>query len=232
MIEIRTQTPLKLPKEFLVNDQFFTPDPAEDLYVELRDVSGATLGSRIYLDLAEPDWFVPASNFSLAVDELSKFLFMEVTFITDGQQITWSSPVRVVRFKPITVTPLQVRNLLGASNEELPDSVFDVYAGYLEVSEILNADLFSDVTKVVHANKALLLHVAITQIPTLPLRLLKTREVDDHKMTRQSIDYVTLQGELYAQFRSLLVNHFNYVPVDDYEPLLTVVPVTDPLTGE
>lgn len=232
MIEIRTQTPLKLPKEFLVNDQFFTPDPAEDLYVELRDVSGATLGSRIYLDLAEPDWLVPASNFSLAVDELSKFLFMEVTFITDGQQITWSSPVRVVRFKPITVTPLQVRNLLGASNEELPDSVFDVYAGYLEVSEILNADLFSDVTKVVHANKALLLHVAITQIPTLPLRLLKTREVDDHKMTRQSIDYVTLQGELYAQFRSLLVNHFNYVPVDDYEPLLTVVSVTDPLTGE
>lgn len=232
MIEIRTQTPLKLPKEFLVNDQFFTPDPAEDLYVELRDVSGVTLGSRIYLDLAEPDWLVPASNFSLAVDELSKFLFMEVTFITDGQQITWSSPVRVVRFKPITVTPLQVRNLLGASNEELPDSVFDVYAGYLEVSEILNGDLFSDVTKVVHANKALLLHVAITQIPTLPLRLLKTREVDDHKMTRQSIDYVTLQGELYAQFLSILVKHFNYVPLDDYEPLLTVVPVTDPLTGE
>ncbi len=232
MIEIRTQTPLKLPKEFLVNEEFFTPDPAEDLYVELRDVSGATLGSRIYLDLAEPDWLVPASNFSLAVDELSKFLFMEVTFITDGQQITWSSPVRVVRFKPITVTPLQVRNLLGASNEELPDSVFDVYAGYLEVSEILNADLFSDVTKVVHANKALLLHVAITQIPTLPLRLLKTREVDDHKMTRQSIDYLTLQGELYAQFRSLLVNHFNYVPVAEYAQLLTVVSVTDPLTGE
>ncbi len=232
MIEIRTQTPLKLPKEFTVNDEFYAPDPAEDLYVVLRDVSGAALGNKVYLDLAEPDWLVPASNFSLDANELSKFLFMEVTFVSKGQQINWSSPVRVVRFKPITVTPLQVRNLLGASNEELPDSVFDIYAGYLEVSEILNQDLFTDVSKVSHANKALLLHVAISQIPTLPLRLLKTREVDDHKMTRQSIDYVTLQGELYANFRSLLVNHFNYVPVDDYEPLLTVVSVTDPLTGE
>lgn len=232
MLEIRTQTPLKLPKEYLVGDQYFTPSVNDDLSVQIHDVSGAPVGNKIYPDLTEPDWVVPASHFSLGTSEDFKLLFLDIKFVSENQEISWSTPLRVVRFKPITVTTGQVRNLLGASNEELPDSVFDIYGAYLEICQQISADIFSSLDKISQANQALLLRLALNQLPTLPLRLLKTRQVDDHKMTRQTINYDKLQGELYAQYESILITHFNYVPLNDYEPLMVFVDVPDPMTGE
>lgn len=220
----------KLPRMFNISGAYFSPDDG-DIEVELIDALG-TVVANTYWSWDEPgDWVLPASNFQIEEGAYVLDLFLNVKFTAQGELHHFSDHLRVIRFKPITVTPNALRLMLGANAEEMPDETFDVYGAYVEISERIGSDLFADLTKARVANRLITLKTLLSQIPTLQLRLMQSRAVDDHKFTRAKINYDQLKGELLSEYETLLGTEFGYQEILEAEPLLTVVSRTDPYSG-
>lgn len=229
MINHVTGKALKLPKEYLVADEYLVP--TDTVGVTILDITGNVIGNH-FIDADNGVYMVPSTHFGLAGMELAKPLFLQISFTIDDIDHEVMQPLRVIRFKPITVTPKDVRSQVGATLEEMPDSGFDIYGSYLELCEKLGADLFADSQKLLKANRLLLLHVLIKELPTLSLRLLNSRSIDDHKFTRNRINIEEIGNQLKSEYELLMVSEFSQVSELIEEPLLTIVNRSDPFTGE
>lgn len=229
MLNHITGRALKLPKEYLVADEYLMP--TGDVTVTILGITGDVVGEHI-IQPQNSVYMVPSTHFGLAGMELAKPLFLQISFTIDDIDHEVMQPLRVIRFKPITVTPKDVRSQVGATLEEMPDSGFDIYGSYLELCEKLGADLFADSQKLLKANRLLLLHVLIKELPTLSLRLLNSRSIDDHKFTRNRINIEEIGNQLKSEYELLMVSEFSQVSELIEEPLLTIVNRSDPFTGE
>lgn len=229
MINHVTGRDLKLPKEYLVADEYLMP--TGEVTVTILGITGDVVGEHI-IQPQNSVYMVPSTHFGLAGMELAKQLFLQISFTIDDIDHEVMQPLRIIRFKPITVTPKDVRSQVGATLEEMPDSGFDIYGSYLELCEKLGADLFADSQKLLKANRLLLLHVLIKELPTLSLRLLNSRSIDDHKFTRNRINIEEIGNQLKSEYELLMVSEFSQVSELIEEPLLTIVNRSDPFTGE
>lgn len=229
MLNHITGRDLKLPKEYLVADEYLMP--TGDVTVTILGITGDVVGEHI-IQPQNNVYMVPSTHFGLAGMELAKPLFLQISFTIDDIDHEVMQPLRVIRFKPITVTPKDVRSQVGATLEEMPDSGFDIYGSYLELCEKLGADIFADSQKLLKANRLLLLHVLIKELPTLSLRLLNSRSIDDHKFTRNRINIEEIGNQLKSEYELLMISEFSQVSELIEEPLLTIVNRSDPFTGE
>ena len=229
MINHVTGKALKLPKEYLVADEYLVP--TDTVVVTILDITGNVIGNH-FIDADNGVYMVPSTHFGLADMELAKPLFLQISFTIDDIDHEVMQPLRIIRFKPITVTPNDVRSQVGATLEEMPDSGFDIYGSYLELCEKLGADLFADSQKLLKANRLLLLHVLIKELPTLSLRLLNSRSIDDHKFTRNRINIEEIGNQLRAEYELLMISDFSKESELINEPLLTIVNRSDPFTGD
>lgn len=220
---------LKLPKEYLVDDLYLTP--TDEIIVEILDATGNVLGSHS-IDPDNGVYTVPNTHLGLAGMELAKSIFVQLSFTIDDNDYQIMQIVRVIRFKPITVTPNQLRLQVGATIEEMPDAGFDIYGSYLELCERVGSDIFLDPTKLAKANRLIFLHCLIKELPTLSLRLMRSRAVDDHKFQRNRVDLNEVGNQLKSEFELLLVSDFNQVVERIDEPLLTIVQRSDPFLGD
>lgn len=219
---------LILPSEFELSGRFI--QPTGPITVEVLGLDGSVFDTYA-LDLGPTGYAVPLDHLTLEQTDLAKVFFLQIEMVSDSETIKTMVPVRIVRFKPITVSAEQIRQALGANFEEIPDSSLDIYGAYLELSATLSEDLFSDITRMSKANRLIQLHVMLKQLPTLPIKLLNSRSVDDHKFTRNKIDFEMLKGQLQAEYDSLIYTDFGLTSDLIEEPLLTVVTLTDPFLG-
>jgi hypothetical protein len=220
---------LKLPKEYLVADEYLVP--TGPIIVTILDLLGDVVGSHT-IDQLNGVYLLPNTHLGLVGPELAKSFFLQINFTIDDIDYEVIESLRVIRFKPITVTTTQVRSQVGASIEEMPDASIDIYGSYLELCEKLNADIFSDPSKLLKSNRLILLHTLIKELPTLSLRLLSSRAVDDHKFTRNRINIKEVSAQLNSEYELLLVSDFNKLAEIIDEPLLTIVQRSDPFSGE
>lgn len=220
--------PFKLPKEYLVGDDYLVPN--DTVTVSVLDHTGNELGKH-YIDAENGFYTLPATHLGLAELELAKPLFLQLSFTIDDINYDVSQTIRLIRFKPITITPTQLRSQVGATTEEMPDSGFDIYGSYLELCERVGTDIFADATRMMKANRLILLHTLIKELPTLSLRLLSSRAVDDHKFTRNRINVQEIGNQMKSEYELLLINDFNQTVEQIDEPLLIVVPRPDPFSG-
>ena len=228
MLNHLTSRDLKLPKEYLVQDEYLMP--TGDLTVTILDIAGTVVNQHI-ISPQNQMYMVPSTSFGLADMELAKPLFIQISFTIEAMDYQVMQPIRVIRFRPITIQPSDIRSQLGASVEEMPDSGFDIYGSYLELCDKVGADIFSSPAKLLKANRLLLLHILIKELPTLSLRLLNSRSVDDHKFTRNKINVDEIGNQLKSEYELLLTSEFSVVSELIEEPLLTIVQRSDPYTG-
>lgn len=221
--------PLFLGPEFELMGLYLTP--AGDIEVEVMTADGTVVHTYV-LVLGSTGFILPSDHLTLDIMDLSKVFFLNIRFLSGTSPVEFTEPVRVIRFKPITVSADQIRQFLGASSEEVTDQSLDIYGSYLELSSLLGRDLFSDLSFLTKANRLLLLHVLLKQLPTLPIKLINSRAVDDHKTVRNKIDFDRLQGQLQNEYDSLLYTDFGLTSDLIEEPLLTVVSLTDPYSGQ
>lgn len=231
MINHTQNRDFKLPRMFEINGAFFAPD-ADDVELELLSAEGVVITQGFWGFDESDDWIIPASFFTVAPEVYSTDLFLQVKFIANGELHLFSDHLRVIRFKPITVTANALRLALGANAEEMPDETFDIYGAYVEISERIGRDLFADLTKSRVSNRLITLKCLLSQIPTLQLRLMQSRAVDDHKFTRAKVNYDQLKGDLLSEYETLLGTEFGFEEPIDAEPLLTIIGRTDPFAGE
>lgn len=229
MINHVASRPLKLPKEYLIGDEYLAP--TDTVSVSILDATGSVVGNH-FIDQESGVYQVPSTHLGLADMELAKSLFLQISFTLEDIDYEFMQAIRVIRFKPITVTVSQVRSQFGASIEEMPDSGFDIYGSYLELCEKLGADIFSDSTKLQKANRLILLHTLIKELPTLSVRLLNSRSVDDHKFTRNRFNVTEVGAHLKSEYELLMISDFSKETELVDEPLLTIVDRTDPFSGE
>lgn len=228
MINHIAKKPFKLPKEYLIADEYLTPN--DTVHVVIMDVSGDVVGNH-YLDAENGVYTVPSTHLDLAGMELAKSLFLMINFTIDDIDYEHSLAIRVTRFKPITVTTSQIRSQVGATHEEMPDSGFDIYGSYLELCQKLEMDIFSDPSKMMKSNRLILLHCLIKELPTLSLRLLNSRSVDDHKFTRNRINITEIGNQLKSEYELLMISEFSKTIEQIDEPLITIVQRSDPFLG-
>lgn len=217
-----------LPKEFLVDDQYHIP--TDTLTVSILNTNGEIIGTH-NIDQESGVYLLPPRHLTIPVDELSADYFLNFRFTIEDITYELMEPVRITRFKPITVTPSLIRNQVGATIEEMPDSSFDIYGSYLEVCQRVGSDIFTLPTKVLKANRLILLYSLLKELPTLSMRLLQSRAVDDHKYSRNKINIKAIQEMITAEYETLLAVEFELVEPMIEEPLLTVVQRSDPFTG-
>lgn len=221
----------KLPTEFEVEGIFYRPTDDDDMQVQIVDAEEMVLFDESF-DPNDPDeWLIPGDSLELEPDELAKDVFLTVSFVVGEEPLLYQQHFRIIRQKPITVTPNALRATVGANIDELPSEVLDIYGSYLDISERIGDDLFADPKKVRVANRLIHLYCLLQQLPTLQMRLLHSRAVDDHKFTRDRIDYDKLNDTLMREYETLLAQEFGYSEQVADEPLVTIVSRDDPFGG-
>lgn len=221
----------RLPKEFEVAGKFYVPTTGY-LTINLIDQTGSVLYSDDLPANNPSAWVIAGDIFTLDATERFKQVFLDVQFQSENSTHIYSESFRVIRFKPITVTPSRVVAELGDTGNEIDLSLIDVYQAYVDLSDKIGADLFADSRKSPEANKAIFAQLVLTLLPTLQFKLKALVAIDDHKIQRLQLDFDALRDHYSVQLNRVLIDHFGYEDRTAYEPLITFATRGDIITGE
>ena len=229
MLSVTNGQDLKIP-ELQVGDFVYLPDPSSLVTISLTDVYGISDTSTIIY--AEGDLVIPSAKMPLPATRSFTYYTLTVTFEAGGVSLVSSLSLRVQKFIPLFSTAQSVRMLLGASDQELPDEEIDLFDSYIELSKQLDGiDLFADEDLTRSANDLIVTHEALKQLDSLPLKLLLTTQIDDHKKTRFSTAKIAdIKTNLEAKYWALrnIFSAEQSVPELD---LVTFAVRTDPFSG-
>lgn len=220
----------RLPREFEIAGKFYAPTTGI-LAVSLINQDGTVLHSDD-LPANNPSlWFVSGDVFTLDQTERLKLIFLNVEFMSDEGPKTYAQSFRLIKFKPITITPERVLAEIGAERDEVDIGLIDPYMAYCELTEKLGMDLFDDPKKAPEANQAILAQLVLNLLPTLALKLKASQAIDDYKFTRNPLNITQLTDSFASRLFKILSTHFGYEDTTSYEPLITFATRTDIITG-
>jgi hypothetical protein len=228
---------------FKLDGQFVIPD-AGSLKVTIRDNSGAVLPdwnkasvesegkTQQLLTLPSALTFVPSSS-----DMEARYLSIEWTVL--GTHCTMSEVVKLVPFIPIQANPNMVRNLLGATDEEIPDSDIDIYEAYFKLlskyPEYLPLGLRSARASACYpANRAVALTAALIQVPALGAKLSQSETHETYSLVRMKVNMEELKKELTTLLASAVSDMLEALTGSTSEvnpTLLSLSTPTDVITG-
>ncbi len=166
--------------------------------------------------------------------------FLTVEYTVNGVPGKIEIRYRVTPFLPITATPDQVRDLIGVSTTELPDSSIDLYKAYFWLLAInpltVPAALISPKLANLHLNTAIVLRAALDTFSSLPQRIMFLEKANDASYQRMDLDFDRLKSTITTQLdgeMEMMVNSLNdviYTP-----PTIVVIglvsPIADVITG-
>lgn len=150
--------------------------------------------------------------------------FVCVKFKVEGASQEYSFPYVLRPFIPLLVTKEDVRSLLGAKYQEVPDSEVDLFQNYqhlvTEYGLTFTEALTTDSTSTLAANNAVALRTALGLLPGLPAKLTKIEANSDASTERGRIDYAVLKENLENAYAAAIATLQG-----------TGTPVTHPLLG-
>lgn len=213
--------------EFRVDGLIVTPDDGSVSY-SLHSAS-AELIPETSVALGETTVTIDNSHHVQVGDQLQAPRFIRLTFKEDGVTRYVEYNYSVVSFLPITVTPEDVRLLLGVSDEELPDLSISLRGSYYAIRRDLEQDIFSDELLNYEANQLVLFKEAITQAKTLNLKALQAIKTDDISRQRSRIDFKEIVRSVEAGYLEHYRIFDSGIPS---EPILQILKSrADPITG-
>lgn len=195
-------TNLRLEIDIKIGNDFAIPD-AGTLALTIRDDAGVPLAGFDAKPL--PDTAlnfvaveVPAASNTLAAGKDLGLRYAELRFKTAGKSGMVKTTYRLIRFMPVSSGAEEVRQALGISYEELPDSDIDVFQSYLP--RVSNAKFLAALTSgtvaTLYANRILVYSEALRIAPSLRARILKQEEKDNALYTRFLMDFDALLAQL------------------------------------
>ncbi len=220
--------------------EFVIPD-AGSLTVTLRDHTGAVLAG--YDALSLPDVALPLVQLVVpsginAIDPagLAETRYVKFSFTVSGLPYSQSANYRLTPFLPIQKNAQNVRDLLGAAETELPDSAIDLIEAYFkladEVGVAFTAAMIATTRANICANNMVALQAAITTIPAMQTRLLKSEKSHDEGFERSKIDFAKLEVDLVAQLAGETASMIDGTVIAVSSPaIFAVTTPTDIITG-
>jgi hypothetical protein len=193
----------------MVDGQFVEPD-AGSVSVTLRGNDGSILDGIISSAVSGTQVTVitTADQNALADDKLFETRYIHLNYTVNEVPSTARQVYRIHRFIPHTVETDNVRALVGAEFEELPDSAIDVTASYFTLlnsfGEKLPQALARSDAACLAANSAIALQSAIELCPSMPSRLLKSEKADTSAYERSTIDFAKLEADLRGKLADAL----------------------------
>jgi hypothetical protein len=181
--------------------------------------------------------FVAASN-TLGVGIKSSRRLLLVNFTYNTQPFTIEIPYTIVPGVPTACSAKDVRDVLGATEVEVPDSIISLREAYWAVADDidsetgeddLNESLTAGGRETTMANRAIVLKAALAIVPTMALRVTVSEEGEGKSFTRQRVDWNAVGARLSSEYTKALgiVN-----PVVEETPSLLVLSTEgDPVTG-
>lgn len=229
---------LNVRVEFKIGDDPASPELAA--YV-VRDMDGIIIASTAIT--IEPDateaWIsVPANSHTLSSGEKYRQHRIDVTFETANMIFEQQYAYYVVPDLFISHTPDEVRRILGATAQEVPDDDINFYRSYVDLSGGKYGDDFiaalnsTDLDLVFAAKQLIFWHTLLSLVPVMRMRIYKSIESETSKITRlgtvSSIEPVEkLINARYDEYLALI-----YTSVAPVAPALFVVSTpVDPVTG-
>lgn len=228
--------------DFTSDGQFVVPDPGS-VKVTVRDNMGVVMQD--WDKAVQPDpvgtnmlLVLPAAiNFLSASDDMEN-RFVTVTFTVGGKPHMKMVNYRLHHFLPISVTPEQVRSLLGAAESEIPSYEIDIYGAYYALlaiySDTLPQALKSSTKASLSANNAIALQAALEQVPALAAKLAQSESQDNATNERMRLDIPALKRMLEAKLAdemTLVVASINGPAIASASPYLALTTPADVITG-
>lgn len=197
-------TGLRLDVDLKIGNDFAIPDDGS-LTLTVRGEDGAAFAG--FDKLLLPDTAlnhiaveIPDTVNTLAAGKDVGTRYVEVAFTVDGKSGMVKVIYRLIKFMPVEVGPEQVRQALGISYEELPDSSVDLYLTYLvrAIRPSFVTALQSGTVAAMYANQVLVYAEALRLAPSLQARILKQEEKDNALYTRFTVNFDKLIVDLEA----------------------------------
>lgn len=228
MINLKEGAELEL-KDFYIQGRYLTPDAGNVAVVVYNDQGVEEYSSVGSFDA--PYHILAGELMFTSLDAAYEFFTIKVTFQSNGRSHTFKDIIRLQRDPMIYTDENAVRNLLGASEKELPNEEIDIYGAFAELSVEIGIDFISDNSNIKNANDLITYHEALKQLDSLELKLLKSDEFDDIRQARLAkFNYEAMKARLTNVYIRLKNNFAEEFVVGD-NPLLTVVTRTDPFLG-
>lgn len=162
--------------------------------------------------------------------------YLEVTFTNSGRPHRLRIVYRLVPRLPITVSPEDVRQYIGLSPVELPDTAVDLVQAYFALRRRMNDDGRFTAAFVATDDRAYLINQALVYIetlrliPSLQLRVMESGTVDSQTVTRlKNIDFEALRQTTLSLLGTTIELTGEAIFVD---PLFIALSTPiDPITG-
>jgi len=198
--------------EFMVDGQPVVPD-ADSIIFTSWDNAGVQIISAPFLQPVDAvptqmEVVLDSGLNSIASGALfeSRYLRADFTFNTRPYFVTQS--YRLHGMIPTTVKPQNVRALVGADVDEIPDVDIDIVGAYIELMSSFGANLQVALIRTdaisLAANQAIALQVAVNLCPSLQSRLLKSEKSDNAGFQRADMDFLKLEADLRTQLTDKL----------------------------
>lgn len=214
--------------EFRLGGLIVTPDEGSVTY-SVRSTSESLISEK-----SLPAWDtaidIPAEHHAKASDELSSPRFVDISFMEDSvpRSVSWSYVL--VEQLPLTVTPDNIRDILGVSALELPDESINFYGTYRKLTDSLDLNIFEDASLNYEANELIKYREAYDQARKLQFKVLQRIRIDDQEKHRDMKmrlgDLVQVLEEEYAVASTVFEGSEDSTPLVQFGSGRT-----DPITG-
>lgn len=230
---------LTLRFDFLSEGALVVPD-ADSISLTLRDHQGALIAP--YNPELHPsagtslEVVISGASNTLALADTVESRFVTLTYRVNGVPRTIRNNYKISEFLPISATPVDVRNLLGLIEDELPDDEVDLYQAYYQLlmdNAGLSAALGATTVANLLANRAIALQAALLLAPGLPARFGQRSTSADQEFTRfANLKVDELVEKLEAELETTLAEMAAPGEVEVVSPTrFLIAPRTDPITG-
>ena len=190
----------RLPlKSLWINDVEHTPDSG-NVIVTCSDQTGSVVSAQTVA--FDADIGIPQGLLVVSSNQTLSFFNLKVEFTAEGQSYTYRDIIRVHTDYMLIYGPADIRSLLGAREEELPDSDIDLYFSLSQTVSEYEFDVETEDFMTV--NELVKYHEALRQLDSLPLKILQKEEIGDSKETRYSkLDLESLRSRLSGRYETL-----------------------------
>lgn len=219
-----------LTVDYVVDGEFVIPATAT---FTLRNAAGAVIHSGSLPAAATSEQLtIPAAYNGLTGQTEGRFL--EIQFLSAGRHYARRLPYRLTNFVPLTVTPEEVRSLLGLDASELRDEEIDLIGAYYKRlwtdGDTFATGITAGDQRGQAANDAVALTAALEVAGSLPMRTRILVRAEDSQVQRSAnIDFDALRRDLTSRLEDTL--RISNQLVEEDQTVFILTQPTDVITG-
>lgn len=224
MLQVASGEELHIP-DLIIGDVSYVPDAGNVNIIVKDTLGGETHNGSVSFDakLSVPQGVLLVSSTPL------RFFSITITFQCEGVTRVYRDIIRAHTDYMLIYGPQDVRNMLGVSREELPDTDVDLYLSLSDLYDEFQTDFYN--IDIMQSNRLVLYKECLRQCPSLGLKALQKNEADDIRKTRfANVNIKALREDIENRYNALRssLSIGDPIPVD---PILSFVTRTDPFTG-